>query len=408
MAVSVVQINTVGDYLMEEGPQFNTSLNIRRDGVIVYTYSYLIVNDVYVSNSYSLDLGLTWTQNTSYNVQYDQINSIYVALLSTYYQHYISSTTHHRSLSCQAPESLTAPGDVPTGIIVDDENIIHIFYAEFVGTQTLFHIYWNGVAWSTPEVVKDSLSTGKGIVHGLCFDNNGNFHVCFDDSTNLIYYTNNIGGTWLTSVLIVSPGSGNIGKVSGIFRDSNNDIHIVYVIYRNQKSELYYRLKTGASSFSNVLIDATLDSLVEHVKPIFYVDADDIFYVVYGNNSSSDTSIYNIKYFKSSNYASTWDSPVSVTSSSATTYTLYNLFYPGSNYPAYNTIGGLAGVFRQESDNTLFYFYTDDVSYPFSPTSNSKYCRGDSGINFYSNPNGQPVNFYSRPDTQPVNFYSIP
>ncbi len=131
----------------------------------------------------------------------------------------------------QANEVISGGVSAYYGTAIDQNDILH-FVGNPDGQAGLWYANHNG-SWSTAVAINDTVSNAGH--SSIACDFSGNLHVAFINWVNYkIYYTNNIGGSWLTPI-----ETNGAGIWPDIVIDENGKAHILYWTSGNP-GYLYY------------------------------------------------------------------------------------------------------------------------------------------------------------------------
>ena len=383
----------------------------RSDGVIVNYYTVGSGADPNrIMGSYSYDLGLTWTQNTTDIPWQEPTGTLFIELNKAV--HFVVAGTHVKFLPCQPFTTLAnlGTGNFPHDFIVQDNNNVHCIYVNTTTSRSISYTQWDGESWGNTVLIDSSHSDTWGSSR-MCREPNGDLHIIAEDANQTlerndsnIYYYNRISGSWSTKITVdITAGD---SENPHILFTTNGSVHITYhktLIggFSPVQSEIYYGIKASADTVFNLTLLTVQTASLYSNNPVISKDTANNLYICYEANTTAAQSIYNIYMLKSSDGGSTWETAVNVTNSTTTdlSYRLIFTFKEERYYPGYNILAsGVAGMFYNNIDKQVSYFYSDDVAYPFAITTSPQYC--SLPINFYSVPGAAPVDFYSRPDTQ--------
>jgi len=146
---------------------------------------------------------------------------------------------------------------------------------------------WNTTIWESrvtngsdhPSSAINSNDAGKAT--DVAADSNGKTHVVsFDDNSDDLRYTTNVGGTWTSSLI---HQSGNTGRHPSIVIDSNDMIHVVFV-RQTGTSLMYMNKSVSATSWSS---PTTISSDAWNKATGLALDEDDNLYVSWARNDAN-------------------------------------------------------------------------------------------------------------------------
>jgi len=135
----------------------------------------------------------------------------------------------------------------------------------------------------------------------IATDPNGNIYVAWadnrDDSSGDIYLAKSTdgGNSFETNVRVDDTGlSTGAQHYPSIVIDTNGNIYVVWIDYRNGNSDIYFAKSTdGGNSFeTNVRVDDTGSSIVEQLNPSIATDQNGNIYIVWQDNRNGSYDTY--------------------------------------------------------------------------------------------------------------------
>ncbi len=218
-------------------------------------------------------------------------------------------------------------------IMVDSANVPHIICRKRVGaTQTILYLSRSGGSWNAPE----SVLVEPGIYYlDACIDSGDTFHIAWTASGSDVYYLTGTSGSWGARETISNAGRNGVSitvnssdepyvcytkssvprtmmfayktggawqaavqasTVSGwypsICTDSNDDIHIVFLMQVGVIDHIYYRKRTSGVWGTEIDV-ATEKDAVGFSAPILTLDSSDNAYIIYaGDWNATDETVW--------------------------------------------------------------------------------------------------------------------
>lgn len=125
----------------------------------------------------------------------------------------------------------------------DDQGYLHLVYtSQFAtnsATREIFYMTDTSGSFETYQLTNNSVDDNYAT---LDFDSNGNIHICYEarDASNLfqVYYTNNIGGSFISPVPITV---GGINKATPFMAVNDSVAHFVYYTFVTGQDYVYYK-----------------------------------------------------------------------------------------------------------------------------------------------------------------------
>jgi len=159
-------------------------------------------------------------------------------------------------------------------VVTDNLGYIHSVWMEADVNWTspnpgIFYSRWNGDIWSTPLKISAN-TTGFADSPSLAVDSQRLIHVVYADDTGLsagstrIRYTRrNTDGTWTTPETLPHPATLNWGWNPKITVDTNDNLHVVYVVNDNSSfgGTFYYTSNDGTGWTTPVTVSYDTDGV---------------------------------------------------------------------------------------------------------------------------------------------------
>lgn len=187
-------------------------------------------------------------------------------------------------------------------IIVTSNGNIHVVWDEDTAGNyrfQVYHSYFNGDVWSTPESLSAVLGTTDTVAWGasLKADQSDNFYLTYSTSINdqpQVYYQKYNGSSWS----VPEPISGDLSiSLSDLTIDSNGKAHVFIAATRNdtqnQQSGIYYA--TNKTADDSWVLSSNIDPADGKKFPRIVTDTNDNLYGVW-TTYNDVTNITTIKY----------------------------------------------------------------------------------------------------------------
>jgi hypothetical protein len=125
----------------------------------------------------------------------------------------------------------------------DEQGYLHLVYTSQYSTQSntreIYYMTDTSGQFQSIQLTSNSVDDNYAT---LDFDSNGNIHICYEarDTNNLfqVYYTNNIGGTFISPVPITV---GGINKATPFIAVNDSVAHFVYYTFVTGQDYVYYK-----------------------------------------------------------------------------------------------------------------------------------------------------------------------
>lgn len=250
----------------------HTSLTV--DGNNIFHISYCDVTNLdlkYVSNLPNLDVEEELAKADSCNsIAIDSNKKIHVSYID--YDAYALSYINNVSGTWENKGAIDNNTASFSEIIMDSNDKCHVAY--FKDPKILYATNKTG-SWVTTDIVVSNGSGGD--IYGLDIDSSDNLHLAYrDGSTNYLdlMYTSYDGSLWSTPVTI---DNGSVGSMITLKVDSSGNVHIVYHNYGSEK--VFYANNIGGTwttedlneTATNVSMDLDSDDKV-HIAFSYYGD----------------------------------------------------------------------------------------------------------------------------------------
>jgi len=125
----------------------------------------------------------------------------------------------------------------------DEQRYLHLVYTSQYSTQSntreIYYLTDTSGSFTTYQLTNNAVDDNYAT---LDFDSNGNIHICYEarDGNNLfqVYYTNNIGGSFISPVPITV---GGINKATPFMAVNDSVAHFVYYTFVTGQDYVYYK-----------------------------------------------------------------------------------------------------------------------------------------------------------------------